>query len=94
MDKMKALSGVTVVALVIAVIALVISRRGQGVDEAEAANIEKRVYQRMLDETWQEVKPVYKEFGVKVDRPPTSFGELIRPLVSVKSPSANASTNP
>ena len=72
--------------VVIALAALFVSWQGRNrtLDAAEISKIEERVYGKILDEVWQEVKPVYSDFELRSDEAPTTFGEMIRPLVSVE----------
>lgn len=74
------------ISLVIALAALFASWQGRtrGIDAAEISKIEERVYRKILDEVWQEVKPVYSDFELPSDGAPMTFSEMIGPLVSVK----------
>lgn len=45
---------------------------------------EERAYQRVVDDTWRSVQPVYKDFGIKEPASkPTSIAEILTPLMEV-----------
>lgn len=86
MDNTRVVGITAIVSLIIATVSLVLSWRDQdrSIDEGELAQVEKKIYQRILNEVWQEIKPVYEDFHIKVQPTPTSFREMMNPLISVK----------
>ena len=48
--------------------------------QASADEIADEVYQRLLSEVWEGIKPVYEDFDVRVPENPTSFREMVGPL--------------
>jgi hypothetical protein len=59
-----------------------------------SAGADERVYQRMLLEIWQELKPFYADIEVDFDGPPATLGELLRPIMSVEPQIDAANSRP
>lgn len=49
----------------------------------DEAAVEERVYRRIVADVWQELMPIYRDFGIAIDGEPKTIGELLRPLMSV-----------
>ncbi len=72
----------SLLALIVAVGSLTVAL-GRDVDEDK---IVRRVHAGLVAELWAELKPVYKEMGLRLEGEPQTVGEAIRPLVQVPSP--------
>lgn len=66
---------ISLVSLVVAVYAVVLAR-----------SAEHQAYQRVVDETWNSVQPVYKDFGIRMPASqPKSISEVLKPLMEINS---------
>ena len=72
---------------VIPVLSLIVSLAAIGVavySVMARKSAEERAYQRVVDDTWKSVQPVYKDFGIKEPASkPTSIADILTPLMEV-----------
>lgn len=76
-------------ALYIAVMALLVAGAACvfsifAVLRADPSEIENRVYQRILQECWQEMQPMLRDFEVNVPEHPETFRDLFEPFMSIQ----------
>ena len=79
---------VAVIALVFSMIAFYFSLGTRELNQKAVKEIEAGVKKEIVEEVWVELKPLYKDFGIPANNPPSSVGELIRPLLGVQNPAS------
>ena len=46
--------------------------------------IAEEVYQRILAEVWEDLKPVYDDFDIQIPESPASFRDIIGPMLEIE----------